>query len=611
VKSRWQYDLLIEASRGNTTPEVEMLITRVEIANFLSIGSADITFPEHGLILVSGWNESLQRANGAGKSSIFQAICWCLYDEFPRDIKVDELVKRGESSCTVTVHAQIEGCTYKIVRKRPASFELWINNTKEKGNPKFLTALLHNAIGFTYDQFLVTSYFPQKGDSSRFLKQKDSIAKEFLSTVLNFSKAESAYKRLHNEQRDVEQKVNTLSSKVNTLKWSLEKLSALIASQLPSPPDKAGVLSVKRQLELIDLKTQQAPNTEIHDSDIKRLQTKMDAFIKLSSELDRVQYQIRQLNESLLKVDTSSRKALSCPACSESLILLNDGLHVHDDESATQQKEQQKIALQQQIETLSEKEAKYKEIYNRESGLRNALDTAIANKALFLQDYKNAQSTAVLLRNQLSSFKKEFEAYKQAVESRKAIEQQVDTTKHELDETSLLLAEVEREYIELLTAKQILSPTGAIAYSLDSIINDVNEAVRSYLDIFSHGTMAYQMRSGEDKLKITHSVTYDESIVSIGSLSGGEERGLILSVDFGLSDVLAKRCGKPLPSIVMLDECFEGLDYVGKEKVLDSLREIAQHRCIIVIDHSTEFSALFDARINVVKKHNTSVITYE
>jgi DNA repair exonuclease SbcCD ATPase subunit len=123
--------------------------------------------------------------------------------------------------------------------------------------------------------------------------------------------------------------------------------------------------------------------------------------------------------------------------------------------------------------------------------------------------------------------------------------------------------------------------------------------------------MTYALTSGDDKAKITHTVTKDGQDVSVGSLSGGEERGLILSVDLGLAEVIANRSGVNLPSVLMLDECTDGLDYVGKEKLLDALRQIAQTRCIIVIDHSTEFSALFDRNIKIIKKGGVSSLVIE
>ena len=58
----------------------------------------------------------------------------------------------------------------------------------------------------------------------------------------------------------------------------------------------------------------------------------------------------------------------------------------------------------------------------------------------------------------------------------------------------------------------------------------------------------------------------------------------------------------------MLDECLEGLDVAGKERVLDALKEISRDRCILVIDHSTEMMAMFDNVIRVTKRDETSII---
>jgi len=134
-----------------------MILQKLTITNFLSIENASVEFPTSGLMLITGWNDTLNRANGAGKSAVMQALCWCLYGEFPRDIKVDEIVRRGESSCVVSVKAHINGVDWTIVRKRPIDFALFRNGERQKGNMKLLQAIIEQEIGFNYQQFLVTS----------------------------------------------------------------------------------------------------------------------------------------------------------------------------------------------------------------------------------------------------------------------------------------------------------------------------------------------------------------------------------------------------------------------------------------------------------------------
>ena len=51
-----------------------MIVQKLEINNFLSIADATIEFPSSGLMLISGWNNTLGRSNGAGKSTLLKLI---------------------------------------------------------------------------------------------------------------------------------------------------------------------------------------------------------------------------------------------------------------------------------------------------------------------------------------------------------------------------------------------------------------------------------------------------------------------------------------------------------------------------------------------------------
>lgn len=586
-----------------------MNIESVEIKNFLSIADAKVEFPRAGLILVSGWNETLGRANGAGKSALMQAICWCLYDELPRNIKVDEIVRRGQQGCAVTVSVTIDGTNYVATRKRPTGFELSIDGIKQKGAPKQLASQLQMMVGFNYEQFLITSYFPQSGDSSRFLKQKDAVAKNFLGSILNFSKADSASSFLFSQLKEAEMEASKLSSSMKELNNSLSKLKSLQNVPIPELPSKDEVTSVKSELALAELQANNAPDTADIDSRIAIARNKKSAVDKLRIEISKADSRLREARDELRRVENSSTiHYMECPACSEKLVQSGSELLVHDEESVQQVLSSHKEAINAKIADLESRLSAYMDIFNREKGADSRLEDLISERASFLKDHQMAAQRVSSLKSQLQSYKRMYEAHKAAKDQSIAIQGQISETEERLEVQAQALKVHENQMIEIVAARSVLSPTGAIAYALDSVISDVNESVTSYLDIFSHGTMSYRMSSGEDKAKIVHHITYGDSEVSIGSLSGGEERGLILSVDMGLSEVLAKRCGKPLPSLLMLDECFEGLDYIGKEKVLDALKEIAANRCIIVVDHSTEMSAMFDETIKVIKRGDVSYV---
>jgi DNA repair exonuclease SbcCD ATPase subunit len=587
-----------------------MIIESIEMQNFLSIGKAFLKIPSTGLVLVTGWDEDLNRANGAGKSAIFQALCWCLFGEFPRDIKVDEIVMRGQTSCFVTVTFSQGGQRYEVTRRRPSGIEVSIDGEKQKGNPKYIQAVIEQAIGFTYDQFLFTSYFPQKGDSSRFIKQNDTKAKDFLGVILSFSKIEQAYKRLHLEIKDMESESVKFTNEVSSLEASLYRLQDIMNVPLPPLPPSSDVYAVKNEMSIIDAKMKIPPNTTDVDAQINQIKSKEQAISNAKAESINYRSSIAASESNLRTLEGGTWKVskLSCPSCNATLVSKAGTLHVHDSVQEEQVRREKIEVERDNIKKNQDLLQKIATILSLEKQLRDKLDVLLQKRAEIRQEYEVLATQKEALKVKLSSYARMIEAHKGTLSQKEKIANEVELIKSTLLTSKLSLEKLQKELQVLAAAKHVFSPTGLIAYSLESVVADLNDEVTKYLDVFSHNTMTYRLITDIERAKLTHTVNYLGEDVSVGSLSGGEERGLILSVDLGLADVLSKRSGRPLPSVFMLDECFEGLDYVGKEKVIDSLRVIARDRCIVVIDHSTEFNALFDASIKVVKKDKISKV---
>ena len=73
-----------------------MQIVSLDIENILSIEKASVSFEETGLVLVEGWNYDAERANGAGKSAIFNCISFALFDKLPRKMQITTLCLYSE-----------------------------------------------------------------------------------------------------------------------------------------------------------------------------------------------------------------------------------------------------------------------------------------------------------------------------------------------------------------------------------------------------------------------------------------------------------------------------------------------------------------------------------
>jgi hypothetical protein len=81
--------------------------------------------------------------------------------------------------------------------------------------------------------------------------------------------------------------------------------------------------------------------------------------------------------------------------------------------------------------------------------------------------------------------------------------------------------------------------------------------------------------------------------------SGGMNTAIRLAVRFAVRAVASRRTGV-YPAWVCLDEPFNGLGPVEKETCMEILKIIAERDLVMVVDHGSEFQALFDQEIVLV-----------
>lgn len=89
-----------------------MNIKRVLCHNFIPFIDADIFFEKDGVYNIVG-------KNGTGKSSIREAITWCLFGKSRADGAGDDLIHNNENEMYVVVEfTTAENKSYRVTRKR-------------------------------------------------------------------------------------------------------------------------------------------------------------------------------------------------------------------------------------------------------------------------------------------------------------------------------------------------------------------------------------------------------------------------------------------------------------------------------------------------------------
>ena len=587
-----------------------MKLIKVEINNILSIENAEVTFGDTGLVLVEGHDYDTGRANGAGKSSIFNAISFALYDRIPRRITKSEIVRKGakEGSCCVTLG--VDDRTFKVKRSRPTLVEFFVDDVKvDMTQEEF-----ESKIGLNYDQFVLTMYNPQDSQE-RFLNLNDSDKKTFLLKIMNLNKFTSAKEVVSLRQKTLEQEKNIATSKLESYRSnvSIYKESLVDVDEIQSKIDQSTKDIVFYNSKIKELELVKEPDISKYTETEAKIQEKLMTFATTSLSRSEELKKYRQL-ESMLSEFDPKKPDTTCPACNAQLNIQGKTLAKADDIAAL--KKQWEVHQAEIKSAMLDHKAnidKCDSILSKKDEINALADKIKSKKQEEYKEYRDAQVRISEYKNSISIKNNEISSLNRQIDKNKDIKSKI---KDILDNAKLInnkLDDINNETSILGAVDSIFDSTGAPAYIIDCIVDLINETVSSNIvDIWpnaSYSIKTYKENKDKSiKAKMSETLTIDGVERSVGSLSGGEFRALSLALDFAILDVLSAQYSLNLNPVV-LDEPFSGLDNLGRELVIDVLTKVSQNRQVWVVDHASEAKSMFNSVLKVEKRNGVSSVT--
>lgn len=558
-----------------------------------------MTFEDSGLVLVEGWNYDTQRANGAGKTAIFNGLAFALYDKLPRKITKTEILRRGCKTGFAKVSVLCGEDIWTVIRSRPKGVRFLKNEIEQDISQEEFESFIR----LSYEQFLLTIYTPQanSGELKRFLSAPDSSKKDFLLQLLNLDQFGSAKKAvdevIKQKQAAIDldtKKVETARARIETYEESLIDVSAITASIKAL---KESILPWEH--EIVELSSVEKPDLSKYFSTEEGIRTKQQEIAQAKAKRSLLHDRYRELTTSIQDYDAG----LSCSECGSSLDTpIARAAHLEHQEKV----KQKSIDVKKQIDDTDI-------IVSREQGITDLARKLRDKKTQESADYQSAQIRINELKGFIRSKQQIIESSTLKLSSNEEILNKINVLQDKVESELQNISSNKKELELYKTLSAIYSPTGAQAYVLDSVVDSFNEVIQKYVDMLSPN-MSYVLNSfkenssGDVVAKFSETLTKGGDQVSVGSLSGGEEKGLSLCVDFALLEVLEMQFGMTLNPII-LDEPFDGLDAAGREIVVDLLENLARNRQIFVVDHASESKAMFTKSVRIELRNNVSTIS--
>ena len=199
-----------------------MKLTKIKLQGFLSYQSACLDLSNVNIACISG-------QNGAGKSSILDAITWSLFGQARR--KDDAIINEACDMTSVTLEFEYEGVDYQVQRSkkkdRPVTLEIRMNSNGKwkpitEATIRETEAKIQSILKLDYETFVNASFFLQ-GRADQFAQQKPGDRKRILMNILGLDDWETYREVTATRRRKLENEGASLAGRKQEILAELEE----------------------------------------------------------------------------------------------------------------------------------------------------------------------------------------------------------------------------------------------------------------------------------------------------------------------------------------------------------------------------------------------------
>ena len=454
-----------------------MILTNLKLENFKKYTNFEIAF-ESGLIGIIG-------KNGAGKSTIFEAILFALYGELKS--KGDKEVVRNSNASSkdaviVELDFEFDNIEYKVIREfrgktLSANAKLYKNSELITTGAKEVTTSIINLTKMSKDAFVHTLFASQK-ELTSLSNSKPEDRKKMIRKLLGLEKIDFVEKELIEKSRELKREISAFAEVL----LSAEDISI----------KKEHILEYTKQSQEIqkDISTRTTllDNTKIEEQTIKQ---ELELYTKTKE-----QKQSLHARCELLKSSIKSHQINQDKLSNE----LNNLKVKQEELRGLQSVKEEYISLH---ESIKEQE-KLKEFHIRKEGL-------ILEQNELRDQYKKAKETISLL---------EFETkeHKELVEKEKALEAKLESIK----QTLIQIQTNEKALLQEIAGEQKL--ISDISKKIENITNLGRESncptcTRPLLDEYDNVILSL-----EHIVKTTQKEKIDKATINLEEIQKNKEQ---------------------------------------------------------------------------------------
>ena len=565
-----------------------IIFETIRYKNFLSSGNnfTEIKLNSHGSNVIIG-------KNGAGKSTILDALTFVLFNKPFRKINKPQLVNTiNGKDCCVEVEFSIGKKSYKIIRSmKPNKFEVYVDgemmnqDAAAADQQKTLeqTILKLNYKSFTQIVVLGSSTFVP------FMQLPLASRRDIIEDLLDIQVFSTMNSNLKDRMKQVNDDIRFKDKDLELVKHRIESQEDLI-KQLETQSDK---LISNKQAKISALIEQSEGIREENlgqENYITERQRDLVDGDKLSKKYDNLKEfkvkfktKLSNLNKELLFYNNND----VCPTCKQNLDPEFKEKKIDKNKKTISETEKAWSLLDEEISDVKDDIATFREVSNDIRTRYSAIDKNNGIINHINRQIKDLESEIRSITDSKNNSSKEHEQLKELQEQKLAHEQ------------TLFLHKETKDYYSV--AANLLKDTGIKTRIIKRYLPVMNKLINQYLqqmDFFVNFTLS---ESFEETIKSRYRDDF-----SYSSFSEGEKSRIDIALMLTWRSV-AKLKNSVDTNLLILDEIFDSsLDSTGTDELSYILRNFTNDLNLFIISHREHMVEKFDRVLKFDKVKNFS-----
>jgi DNA repair exonuclease SbcCD ATPase subunit len=544
--------------------------------NFLSTGNQPTTvhLDRKSTSLIIG-------SNGAGKSTILDALTFSLYGKSFRKINKGQLVNSvNEKNCFVEIEFDIGGIIWKVERGiKPNIFKIFRNDEELNQNASAIDQqkwLEQNVLKMNYKSFTQIVIL---GSSTfvPFMQLPVSSRREVVEDLLDIKIFSSMNDIVKGKIRLLKDEIKTLDLKKESLKDKVEMQRGFISkieSQTKNDIDKKKQLIISYE-ENIHNRYQNGFDLENQMQDLKNEMEKYSNATKRLRDFGGIKGKLSQRIGKLVGDHKFFSDNSVCPTCGQDIEESFRVNRIKDSQDKAEELRKGFEELQQAIKDEELRESNFSKLSQEVSSSLNGIST------------NNTEITG--LQRQISRLESEIQTITTEIENQSIEHEKLAELNESLQGTYDNLAERKDKVSYQDFIYNLLKDGGVKAKIINKYLPLINQQVNRYLQMMD---FYINFKLDEEFNETIETPIHEDFTYS--SFSEGEKMRVDLSLLFTWREI-ARLKNSVNTNLLIMDEVFDSsLDGFGTEEFLKIIRFVIKDANIFVISHKTGLEDKFD-----------------